>query len=331
MNPRVAVITPTKNRLRLLCEAMDSVQQQDFDAWEHVIVDDGSDDGTAEEVLRRAALDPRIRYVRRSGEKTGANVCRNLGVNSTSADFVLFLDSDDLLGQHALQQRMQTMERDTELDFAVFPAEVFTERVGDRPDRFDGTTSGDDLNHVLYLNHPWPISGPIWRRASLKALGLFAEELLSWQDVELNVRALVAGLRYAKFEEPDHFIRWHSDAAKTSTQQFQSPDHLKGGLNIVEGFHRRLQAANMLTRTRRRALAGLVFLIAERWTRRGSLSTGLRTWFLAYRAGLAPLTLVCSGSAVLMSCRLGVLKGPYEQRTFDRFKCAVGFTERVDA
>ena len=62
MNPRVAVITPTKNRLRLLCEAMDSVQQQDFDAWEHVIVDDGSDDGTAEEVLRRAALDPRIRY-----------------------------------------------------------------------------------------------------------------------------------------------------------------------------------------------------------------------------------------------------------------------------
>jgi glycosyltransferase involved in cell wall biosynthesis len=61
MNPLVTVITPTKNRLKLLCEAMDSVQGQSFNAWEHLVVDDGSDDGTAEEVARRATADPRIR------------------------------------------------------------------------------------------------------------------------------------------------------------------------------------------------------------------------------------------------------------------------------
>ena len=71
MNPSVSIITPTKNRLKLLCEAMDSVQQQTFDQWEHIIVDDGSDDGTAEEVARRAAADARICYIRRAGETYG--------------------------------------------------------------------------------------------------------------------------------------------------------------------------------------------------------------------------------------------------------------------
>ena len=53
--PAVTVVTPTKNRLRLLCETMESVRAQGFDSWEHVIVDDGSDDGTADELARRAA------------------------------------------------------------------------------------------------------------------------------------------------------------------------------------------------------------------------------------------------------------------------------------
>ena len=65
--PMVSVVTPTKNRLKLLCETMDSVVAQSFEEWEHLIVDDGSDDGTAEEVKTRAATDPRIRYVQRSG------------------------------------------------------------------------------------------------------------------------------------------------------------------------------------------------------------------------------------------------------------------------
>ena len=125
VNPVVAVITPTKNRLKLLCEAMDSVQRQSFDAWEHIIVDDGSDDGTAEEVARRAAADPRIRYLRRTGEKSGANVCRNIGVRESRAEFIVFLDSDDLLAPSCLGRRVEIMQRNLDLDFATFQTAVF--------------------------------------------------------------------------------------------------------------------------------------------------------------------------------------------------------------
>ena len=77
--PDVTVITPTKNRFALLSKAMDSVQQQTFDSWEHLIVDDGSDDGTAEMVSRRALDDPRGRYIKPEGATPGANACRNRG------------------------------------------------------------------------------------------------------------------------------------------------------------------------------------------------------------------------------------------------------------
>ena len=74
VSPVVSVITPTKDRLKLLCEAMDSVKSQDFGAWEHLVVDDGSSDGTAEEVERRGKADPRIRYINGSG-RDAAPMC----------------------------------------------------------------------------------------------------------------------------------------------------------------------------------------------------------------------------------------------------------------
>lgn len=325
--PSVAVITATKNRLELLRAAMDSVQAQDYDAWEHIVVDDGSDDGTAEEVARRIGLEPRIRYFSRTGDKAGANTCRNLGIRESRAELLVFLDSDDLLSRHCLRQRVEALARNRDLDFAVFPGSVFTETPGDGGHLFSPMTLGSDLDRFLYLDHPWPISGPIWRRASLQEVGLFEEELLSWQDVELNIRALTSGLKYVKFSTPDHHIRWHSEATRTSVRQFQSADHLDGGMAIVLRFRSLLRSSGLMTWARRRALAGLVFLLAERWLKNGSLRNGLRTWLHAYRTGLAPLHLLCFGTFVLIVYRMRFFTPPYNERLLERFRCAVRFRE----
>jgi glycosyltransferase involved in cell wall biosynthesis len=325
MKAIVAVITPTKNRLKLLCEAMDSVQQQSFDGWEHIIVDDGSDDGTAEEVERRAAADPRIRYIKRTGDKSGANVCRNLGIRQSRADFIMLLDSDDLLSQHCLAHRIEALERNRDMDFAVFPGFVFASTIEDRGRLFSPVTTGSDLDRFLYLEHPWEISGPIWRRTTLERLGLFSEQLPSWQDVDLHIRALVAGARYIKFEIPDHHIRWQYDPTKTSVRQFQSHQHLESGLAIVQTFYSLLCRAGLMTWYRRRALGGLIFLLAERWTRNGCLLKGMQVWGKAHGGDLASLPLSSMGMFVLVLFRMKILSAPYNDRLLERFKSAVGF------
>jgi glycosyltransferase involved in cell wall biosynthesis len=327
MNPKVSVITPTKNRLKLLCEAMDSVQAQTFPDWEHIIVDDGSTDGTAEEVQRRAQSDPRIRYFQRNGERSGANPCRNLGIRKSDAEYIVFLDSDDLLEPGCLGRRSSVMDHNLDLEFAVFPGDVFVDDVGDRGQLFSAVSLGSDLDRVLYLDHPWSISGPIWRKETLTRIGLLSEELPSWQDVELNIRALTAGLKYLKYDTPDHHIRWQFESTKTSVRQFRSPDHLRIGMAIIEGFQARLSDAGLMNWSRRRALAGLVFLLAERWVRNRELPIGLKTWSYAHQANFTPTLLHYMGILVLIVHRLGLFKPPYDERFLERFREFARFRE----
>jgi glycosyltransferase involved in cell wall biosynthesis len=302
---KVSVITPTKNRIRLLCETMDSVQGQNFEAWEHLIVDDESDDGTAEEVARRAAADPRIRYIQRTGAKSGANVCRNLGVSESQADLIIFLDSDDLLAPGSLARRVAVMERNEDLDFVTFQTGVFQNIPGDLGRQLDAELIGDDLLRFLFFECPWQTTAPTWRRAAFDRLGGFDESLPSWQDVDLHVRAITAGLRYLRFPEVDHHMRWQYEPTKVSVEQRNSPRHLEAASGILEKFERHVRAGPGMNWVRQRALCSLYFFVAERWVAAGSLSAALRSWKQIRQRPLGSRALHLSGAALLVIQALG--------------------------
>src|SRR3990172_6705773 len=90
--PKVSVIIPTYNRLPLLKEAIDSVLAQDFEDFELIAVDDGSTDGTAEEIRGYGG---RVRLLQHS-ENRGVSAARNKGVLHARGKYIAFLDSDDL-------------------------------------------------------------------------------------------------------------------------------------------------------------------------------------------------------------------------------------------
>jgi hypothetical protein len=303
--PRVAIITPTKNRVRLLNETIDSVVTQTFSDWEHVIVDDGSDDGTAESVGRRAASDPRIRYVSRSGDRTGASVCRNIGIRESRADLLVFLDSDDLLTPDCLAHRVRIMDRNEDIDFAVFQTGVFENAPGDLGRQLDPELLGDDLLRFLFFECPWQTTAPTWRRATLDRLGGFDESLPSWQDVDLHVRAIAAGCRYLRFPEVDHHFRWQFEPTKVSIQQQRSPLHLASATAIIEKFERLVREGPGMNWVRQRALCSLYFLVAEHWVAAGSLTSALDSWGQVRRRRLGPRALHISGAALLMAQALG--------------------------
>jgi glycosyltransferase involved in cell wall biosynthesis len=320
MNPLVAVITPTKNRLNLLCEAMDSVQRQGFDAWEHIIVDDGSDDGTAEEVARRAAADARIRYIQRTGERSGASVCRNIGIRESRAEFIVFLDSDDLLTPGCLARRVELIQRNVDLDFATFQTAVFKHTPGDLDRQWDPELLGDDLLRFLFFELPWIITGPVWRRTSLLRIGLFDESLLSWQDMDLHIRALTSGSRYIRLPEVDHHIRWQFEPTKVSIEQRRSPRHLEAAIEILEKFERLVREGPGMNWARQRALCSLYFFVAQHWAAAGSLSVALRSWAQVRRRRLGPRVLYLSGAALLIMQVLGVPDRSIDGRITNKWK-----------
>lgn len=88
----VSVIMPTYNRAHKLPKSILSVLGQSHERWELLIVDDGSQDGTAD--LVASFGDKRIRYIEHD-ENRGHAAARNTGLRAAGGDYVAFLDSDD--------------------------------------------------------------------------------------------------------------------------------------------------------------------------------------------------------------------------------------------
>jgi len=104
----VSVIIPTYNRACVLKRAVDSVLRQSYRDLELIIVDDGSQDRTAE--LVSFIHDDRLRYLVQ--QNRGAANARNQGVWASKGEWISFLDSDDAWLPGKLQRQIASLAAD---------------------------------------------------------------------------------------------------------------------------------------------------------------------------------------------------------------------------
>jgi len=105
VGPLVTVIMTTCQPGEPLITAVRSILGQTWTALELVIVDDGSGDEFAEVLGACAALDDRVRLIRRA-VNGGTYVSRNVGLASARGDFVTFQDSDDWAHPRRLERQI---------------------------------------------------------------------------------------------------------------------------------------------------------------------------------------------------------------------------------
>lgn len=98
---KVSIITITYNRAFLIGKTIQSVIDQIYPDFEHIIIDDGSTDNT-EEVIARFN-DSRIKYIK-VPKKNNINIVRNIGLDNASGEIISILDSDDLWSKDKLQK-----------------------------------------------------------------------------------------------------------------------------------------------------------------------------------------------------------------------------------
>jgi glycosyltransferase involved in cell wall biosynthesis len=106
---RVSVVIPSWQAERYIAQTIASVRAQSLTAWELVVVDDASSDGTVEAARRAAGDDDRIRIeVNQSNLGPAANW--NLAVSMTTAPFVKLLCSDDVLLPRCLERQVDALD-----------------------------------------------------------------------------------------------------------------------------------------------------------------------------------------------------------------------------
>ncbi|MEM0518343.1 glycosyltransferase family 2 protein [Aequorivita flava] len=108
--PLVSIIIPTYNRAHLIGETLDSVLAQTYQNWECIVIDDGSTDDTAEVMATYCGKDSRFQYHQRPADRlSGGNAARNYGFELSRGEFVNWFDSDDLMTENHLKEKVEAI------------------------------------------------------------------------------------------------------------------------------------------------------------------------------------------------------------------------------
>lgn len=211
-NPIVSVIIPTYNRGFVISETLDSVLNQTYANWECIIVDDGGDDNTDELVKKYSAKNNRFKYVKRPNNLIkGVSSCRNYGVAKSKGEFVLFLDSDDILAHNALENRMKYFRQYPHNDFIVFSTQFFENNIFNKKDVFNRDPLNEDRESYLSLflkyQFPWQTMSPIWKKTFV-IKNKFRDDLHLLEDIVFHIEILFnRDVKFKRIKVIDNFYR----------------------------------------------------------------------------------------------------------------------------
>jgi glycosyltransferase involved in cell wall biosynthesis len=109
----VSIVLPAYNAAAFLRHTVEGVLRQSYDLWTLIIVDDGSADATAAIAAEIAESDTRIQVLRQANG--GVAAARNAGYSHApaDADYVIFLDHDDIWEPHALDMLLTVLHGDS--------------------------------------------------------------------------------------------------------------------------------------------------------------------------------------------------------------------------
>lgn len=101
----ISIVVPVYNAEKYLELSIDSVLSQSYQAWELILVDDGSNDGSGAICEKYASEDPRIKVYHTVNQ--GVTAARSYGVEESAGEWICFLDADDTLANDALRVMMK--------------------------------------------------------------------------------------------------------------------------------------------------------------------------------------------------------------------------------
>lgn len=106
----VSIVTPMYNARTWLPGLLETTRRQTFQDFEHLLIDDCSSDGSADEATKLCADDARVKVLRMA-QNGGPAAARNMGIAAAQARYLAFLDADDLWLPQKLAQQVAWMKR----------------------------------------------------------------------------------------------------------------------------------------------------------------------------------------------------------------------------
>lgn len=207
----VSAIIPLYNKVRHVQRAIDSVLAQTHADFELIVVDDGSTDGSAEVVRRRA--DRRIRLVEQ--ENAGVSAARNRGAAEAKCELVAFLDADDRWLPDFLETVLRLRDRFPQASVWATAYAAVGENGEQTPTDFPGLgVASAEGGLIDYFQSPGPwmpvhASAVMIQREALVKAGGFPVDMRCGEDWDTWIRL---ALRYRIAWSPEVKAVLYQDA-----------------------------------------------------------------------------------------------------------------------
>ncbi len=229
MNPKVSIIVPVYNVEDYLIECMDSVINQSFRDIEIICIDDGSTDNSLAILESYARNDNRVKII--SQENKGLGNARNVGLDNSNGDYILFVDSDDYIFSDTVESLYNNAINNSS-DLVIFK---FTRNMDDdrnsylwgfecRPN-FSKDVDFNNLNFDYHSvkNHVLNTFTNVWihffRREFLRNYDdFYFQENIAYEDVLFHVKSFLRAERISYVPKVFYFYRNRQDSIMNQTE-----------------------------------------------------------------------------------------------------------------
>lgn len=229
MTLSISVIIPAHNAAKTLLETLDSVRKQTREAWEAIVVDDGSSDETVAIATSIAAQDSRFRVV--SQAQGGVSVARNHGIRLAQYDWLLFLDADDWIAPNFLEKMTAALSEQPQSGWVCCSWARVTPEGHLLPEAYSQGT--ESLFAKLSRTCTFAVHACIVRKALVEAVGGFDPALRTCEDWDLWQRIARTGTPLAVVNDVLAYYRMRPNSASIDGKQM-----LRDAIHIINQGHR---------------------------------------------------------------------------------------------
>lgn len=203
-NPTVAVVIPALNAQAYIGETLQSVLALDYpvDSLELIVVDDGSGDDTAR-IVHTTMQGAAWRWQLVSSKGKGPSAARNTGWRLSQAEWIQFLDADDLLAPSKLRVQLANPAIEDESVAVIYsswqPWRQGTDgRWAGASGNITPSVARQPLEELTSEGNFIATGSQVFRRSWLERVGGFDEARSLIEDVHLALRLAIAGARFVR-------------------------------------------------------------------------------------------------------------------------------------
>jgi glycosyltransferase involved in cell wall biosynthesis len=225
MKPLVSILIPAKNESAFLEDCLLSIQNQSYENWEVIVVDDHSTDNTFEIIEKFSSTDKRFKGL--TNEGNGIIEALRTAYKKASGEYISRMDADDLMTKNRVEGLLNNLLDNRQGYLAVGQVNYFSEtRLGDGFKRYeewlnDLTSKGNNFRDIY---KECVIPSPCWmiHRKDLDAVNAFDENRYP-EDYDLAFRFYEAGYKTVPCDEVLH--KWRDYSTRSSRTDKNYADH----------------------------------------------------------------------------------------------------------